>query len=106
MNTIRFRLLLVTFIALFTLAPVTTAFAAQPEILKFHDEGFFVAADCGDFLALEDFIQDVTVTTFFDREGNPIRAQFHINFDGTITNSVTGATLRDPGRGRDHVDVV
>ena len=97
MNMVRFRLLLVTLVALFTLAPVTTAFAAPPEILRFHDEGSFVAADCGDFLVLEDFIQDITVTTFFNREGNPIRAKIHINFDGILTHSVTGTTLRDPG---------
>ena len=80
-----------------TLTPVTTAFAAQPFVETFHNEGSFIAADCGSFLALEDFVEDIRVTTFFDNAGNPIRAQVHVNFNGVITNSVTGRTVSDPG---------
>jgi hypothetical protein len=97
MNISRFRLFLVTAVTLLTLTSVTTVFAAKPFVETFRNEGSFVAADCGTFLALEDFVEDVTVTTFFDNAGNPIRVQVHVNFNGIITNSVTGQTLRDPG---------
>jgi len=97
MNTSRFRLLLVTALTLLTLASVTTVFAAKPNVQTSHLEGSFVVADCGSFLALEDFVEDARVTTFFDQAGNPVRAQVYINFDGILTNSVTGLTLRDPG---------
>ncbi|HLF90596.1 MAG TPA: hypothetical protein VI451_16735, partial [Anaerolineales bacterium] len=49
------------------------------------------------FLATEDFVEDVRVTTFFDNAGDPVRVQVHVNFDGILTNSVTGQTLSDPG---------
>ena len=97
MNISRFRLLLVTALTLLTLTSVTTVFAAKPFVETFHNEGSFVAADCGSFLALEDFVEDVRVTTFFDNAGNPIQVQVHSNFNGILTNSVTGRTLRDPG---------
>lgn len=77
--------------------PATTVFAAQPDIQTFHDEGSFVAADCGSFLALEDFVQDVRVIVFSDDAGTPVKAESHINWNGVLTNSVTGKTLRDPG---------
>ena len=93
----RFRLFLVTAIILMTLTSVTTVFAAKPFVETFHNEGSFVAADCGTFLALEDFVEDVRVKTFFDNAGIPIRVQVHVNFNGTITNSETGRTVRDPG---------
>jgi hypothetical protein len=42
---------------------------------------------------------DVTrrVTTFYDSDGNPIRVHRHIQFEGTLTNSVTGKSLLDKG---------
>lgn len=97
MNISRFRLFLVTALTLLTLASVTTVFAAEPNVETFHNEGSFVAADCGSFLALEDFVEDVRVTTFFDKAGNPVRVQVNVNFDGILTNSVTGMTVPDPG---------
>lgn len=97
MNISRFRLFFVTAITLLTLTSVTTVFAATPFVETFHNEGSFVAADCGTFLALEDFVEDVRVTTFFDNAGNPIRMQVYSNFNGIITNSETGRSVRDPG---------
>ena len=81
-----------------SLTSVTTVHAATPDVQTFHNEGSFVGFDCGEFLVLQDFTEDVTVTTFFDKAGNPVRAQIHVRYDGTLTNSVTGLTLRDPAR--------
>lgn len=104
MNSLRFRLLLVAILALLALASVTTALAAKPEVQTFHDEGSF-EIDCGSFLALADFEEDARVTTFFDDAGNPVRIQVHVNYDGTLTNSVTGLTVRDPGHFTIQVDL-
>lgn len=97
MKISRIRLLLVTALAWLTLASVTTVLAAKPTVETFHNEGSFVAADCGSFLALEDFVEDIRVTTFFDKAGEPVKVAVHVNFNGILTNSVTGKTLRDPG---------
>jgi hypothetical protein len=80
------------------LTSVTTVYAAPPDIQIFHDEGSFATVDCGDFLALQDFVVDGRVTTFFDQAGNPVSVQVHMHYDGTFTNSITGLTLRDPAR--------
>lgn len=91
-----FALIIALIAVSLALAPVTTVFAAEPDIQVFHDEGSVVAADCGTFLALEDFEIDGRVTTFFDNDGNPVRVQVHVTYNGTLINSVIGLTLRDP----------
>lgn len=48
---------------------------------------------CG-FLIVEVFDGSVTTTTFFDAEGNPVRAQVTAFFQGTLTNPDTGETIR------------
>ena len=83
---------------LVVLTPLTTVFAVAPDVQTFHDEGSFATVDCGDFLALQDFVVDGRVTTFFDQAGNPVSVQVHVHYDGTFTNSITGLTLRDPAR--------
>jgi hypothetical protein len=77
-------------------AASTPAFATEPRVVAFHDEGSVIATNCGVFLARSDFVVDYWITTFFDEAGNPVRVQAHINFDGTLTNSVTGASVHDP----------
>ena len=52
-------------------------------------------ANCGDFQIIADGAGNIRLTTFFDREGNPIRVAFHGRYRGTMTNSVTGAVLLD-----------
>jgi hypothetical protein len=52
-------------------------------------------ANCGDFKIFADGAGKNRLTTFFDREGNPIRVAFHGVYKGTMTNSVTGASLAD-----------
>src|SRR5215207_547408 len=49
--------------------------------------------DCGSFALI--FEADVTrkVTTFYDRDGVPVRDVLVRRTDGTVSNSVTGASL-------------
>jgi len=95
MNTLRFRLLSVTAVTWLALALVAPAVAAEPDIDFFHDEGSFVVADCGSFLALADYVADYTVTTLFDAAGHPVRVQAQYLVNATLTNSVTGVSLSD-----------
>jgi hypothetical protein len=82
------------------------ASAAQPSIDQFRAETYDVPlADCGTFLLTEDIVEDVTVTTFFDSAGNPIRVQAHLRTSGLITNSATGATFVDRAGLNVHVDL-
>jgi len=91
-----FRLFVVSVVALLTLVPSLPALALPPETATFHNQSTGdEIADCGDFLALEDTVTDGSVTTFFDRNGDPVRAQIHSHLSGTIYNSVTGKSLSD-----------
>jgi len=96
----RFRRFLM-FTSLTTLMAIgfaSPAFARQPDVQTFHNEGTdHVITSCGNFLAIEkNWVQDIRVTTYFDNEGNPVRVQVHVDFDGTVMNSVTGLSLKDP----------
>lgn len=37
----------------------------------------------------------ITVTTFFNKAGDPVKVATRANFFGTITNTATGDTIRD-----------
>jgi hypothetical protein len=50
---------------------------------------------CGDFDIFADGSGTTRLSTFFDRDGNPIRVVFQGRYKGTLTNSVTGAYLLD-----------
>ena len=49
--------------------------------------------DCGAFVVVGEFDVTRNIATFRDSDGNPIRRVAHISVDGTVTNSVTGASL-------------
>ena len=67
----------------------------SPEFEYWHEDVYEVAADCGNFQVIAEYSLDVSATIFFDKVGEPLRAQFQVLIDGQITNSVTGQTLRD-----------
>ena len=77
-----------------TLIPFSSAFALEPTVETFHDEGT-QSVDCGSFIASGSYQQDVRVTTFYDTAGNPIRDSVFIQFAGTLTNPLNGKTLTD-----------
>lgn len=82
-------------IALFTFPGAVSA--APPVVETFTNEGSFsFAGPCPNGVTLvETFTEEVRVTTFFDKEGNPVRAQTTINFVGVVTNPVTGQSVED-----------
>ena len=90
-------LALLAFVSILGLV-ASPASARKPQREVFPNSGSFLLEDCGGGVLLtETFTEVVTVTTFFDASGNPIRVQVHANFDGVITNSASGNTYRDPG---------
>ena len=99
MKNMKLLSLLIRLVAIsLPLTSVTTVYAAPPDVQTFHEEGSFATVNCGDFLALQDFVVDGRVTTFFDHAGNPVSVQVRVHYGGTFTNSITGLTLRDPAR--------
>ena len=92
------RLLLLAALTLSSiLLIVQPASATPPSVETFHEEGEFLFADCDTFLLTETFTVDVRVTTFFNEQGDAVRAAINVNFVGVITNSASGNTYPDLG---------
>jgi hypothetical protein len=49
---------------------------------------------CGTFDVIGDFYVTRTIATFYDTDGNAIRRVTHIDVQGTVSNSLTGTSLR------------
>jgi hypothetical protein len=100
------RLLILTALALSSILLIAQpAGATPPSVDTFHEEGEFELADCGTFLLTETFTQDVRITTFFNAQGDAVRATEHVNFVGVITNSLSGNTYPDPGHFQRVIDL-
>lgn len=80
---------------LISLSPRSAA-AQKPfvEEFAFTDDGQPVG-DCGDFLILAEGAGTGKLTTYFDRNGEPVRLLFQGRYRGTLTNSVTGFQMTD-----------
>lgn len=79
--------LLIATAALVAFAP--QAAAVKPESESFHLEfPGEVVASCTSFDMMEDSIYDIRVTTYFNKDGDPIRAKVHVVFKSTLYNSV------------------
>jgi hypothetical protein len=100
------RLLVLAALALSSILLIAQpASATPPSVETFHEEGEFLFADCGTFQLNETFTVDVRVTTFFNAQGDAVRATEHINFVGVITNSASGNTYPDPGHHQFIIDL-
>ena len=74
------------------------ASAKAPLKEVFTDDGWFTLPDvsCDGFTLSETMDSEaITVTTFFDEAGDPIKIATRANFFGTITNTASGHTFRD-----------
>jgi hypothetical protein len=79
---------------LLTLAQVPPALAASPEIEHFRISGTdFHVIDCGTFFINFEFDFKVSVTTFLDQAGTPVKFKEQLVFNGQFTNETTGQTL-------------
>ena len=64
----------------------------------FTDEGWFTLPDigCNGFTLTEVMDSEaITMTTFFNKTGDPMKIATRANFFGTITNTTSGHTFRD-----------
>jgi hypothetical protein len=77
--------------------PVPSPARAGGPLIEVYDftEDDEVMANCGDFKIIVNGVGTIRLTTFFDRNGNPIRVALHGVYNGTMTNSVTGFSLAD-----------
>jgi hypothetical protein len=90
--------LVMSVIALAMIGATIPAYAKAPLKEVFIDQGIFTLPDipCGTFTLTEVMdSESVTVTTFFDKAGDPVKVATRANFFGTITNSTTDETFRD-----------
>jgi hypothetical protein len=74
------------------------ASAKAPLKEVFVDEGWFTLPDiaCTGFTLTEVMDSEaITMTTFFNEAGDPIKIATRANFFGTITNTTSGNTYRD-----------
>jgi len=76
----------------------SSALAVAPtvETVTLHRD-FGIVGSCPGFDVTATFDPTRRITTFYDAEGNPIRRQVHAEVPGTVTNSVSGESLRTTG---------
>ncbi len=92
--------------AIMAVMAASSAAAAPPEIEgPFHIEDTVEFADCGEFQILDRYVLDYTFTTFFDKDGNPVRAVEQVSGTDTFINSVTGKEIRAPFRHSVNIDL-
>jgi hypothetical protein len=85
-------------IALMVIAGSVPASARAPLKEIFTDEGWFTLPDigCNGFTLTEVMDSEaITMTTFFNKTGDPMKIATRANFFGTITNTTSGHTFRD-----------
>jgi hypothetical protein len=82
--------------------PGTPASAANPTIERFvHEPGaeeWFTLPDitCDGFTLTEEMtLERISVTTYLDGDGEPVKVALHANFFGVVTNSETLERYRD-----------
>ena len=85
-------------IALMVIGGTIPASAKAPMKEVIVDEGWFTLPDisCDGFTLTEEMDSEaITVTTFYNKAGDPIKVATRANFFGTITNPLSGNTYAD-----------
>jgi hypothetical protein len=102
------RKLIIVFLLTLILVVATAgpALALQPEIVNLHLHRHYEDfAVCDGYNVIGDFDVTRRDVTYFDVDGNPIRVDLFIHYEGTLTNSVTGKTLPDKGNFKNSLDL-
>jgi hypothetical protein len=84
-------------VSIFVFTTTSTAAAVDRplvEVTEFTTENE-VMANCGAFLIIANGAGSIRLTTYFNREGDPVRSTFQGRYKGTMTNSVTGYSIAD-----------
>lgn len=92
-NRVSFSILAIVFCLLLQ----TNASAQTPPFVEEFDiaEVNTPVANCGDFIMIANGEGTAKLTTYFNRDGDPIRVLFQGRYNGTLSNSVTGASIAD-----------
>jgi hypothetical protein len=101
------KLILTTLITMImAVSAISPVLALQPDIVNLtlhrHAEDFAV---CDGYNVIGDFDVTRRDVTYFDADGDPIRVDLFIHYEGTLTNSVTGKTLLDKGNFKNSLDL-
>lgn len=80
--------LMVALIAVALLAFSLQGAALKPDSFWIHDEYDLPVAACSGFDLMEDAVIDFHVTTYFDRNGDPVKFKVHGIFKSVLYNSV------------------
>jgi hypothetical protein len=92
----RFVALTAVLIPLLTMGGPSLAHAARPEITKSEFiEVNAPVANCGSFTIIANYTGTIKTTLYFDAQGQPTRLLFQGRATGTLTNSVTGYSVKD-----------
>lgn len=75
--------------------PLNLLTLAKPAKETPYHETFSNTFSCGDFEVATSGEVSGVVTTFFDRDGNPVRIHVRERFFATLTNLTTGYTITD-----------
>ena len=85
------------FVVLVFALPFGLAATAAAEAPTFSEDNTHIVNNpyvkCDTFVVIGDFNVSRRIATFYDRDGNAIRRVAHIDVDGTLRNSATGASL-------------
>lgn len=85
------KALLVAIVVLSVLgAMAIPAWASRPEVFPIYWTGTEPLADCDGFDLMDDYVIEGKLVVFSDKEGDPVRAQFHLTVTDRFYNSETG----------------
>jgi hypothetical protein len=88
---------LLFFLFLVLALPFGLATVASADTPTFSEDDAHILSNpyitCSAFVVIGDFDVKRAITTFYDSDGKAIRRVAHISVDGTLTNSLTGASL-------------
>lgn len=98
-------------LALLTVLGLAHSAAAAPPTVTFqevHDEFTLEPTGivCVGFEILASATVDIRRTRFYDEAGNYLRAIVHVTYVGSLTNSVTGYTVKDTAHQTNFHDIV
>ena len=94
-NIARYSVSAALVLGFLTLSPLALTADAPVVVQQPIVEEDSVFANCGDFLILANGSGTARTTVFLDQDGNPSKILFQGRYNGTLSNSVTGATLTD-----------
>jgi hypothetical protein len=77
------------------IAAAPTVHARAPEVSSSEFEDIGVAASCQGYNVVGHYTVSLKFTTYFNAQGDPIRLMFQGRAKGTLTNSVTGYSVKD-----------